>query len=250
MDDANRNINKNNKPRSAGTTLPLIPAEVYTDLKGPARGRDGPGQKRGVGEMTETGTYRRSLGLIELVSLGVGGTVGSGIFVVPGIAARISGPYSLIAWVIVALSASCVLLSLSFISYRFTGSSGFYSLFESVFGTRMAVALMALYCISSVFGIATIAAGIGQYITFFSIPSVLLIEILLLTVFCWAQYCRCRSLRHDGEHPYRPQDHSPCDYLASPPAVYPVRELRPVSTPDCNRTACHHHHCLLAVHRF
>jgi amino acid transporter len=134
--------------------------------------------------MAERGTYRRSLGLIELVSLGVGGTVGSGIFVVPGIAAKLSGPYSLIAWVIVALSASCVLLSLSYISYRFTGSSGFYSLFESVFGARVAVPLIGLYCISSVFGIATIAAGIGQYITFFNIPFVLLIEIIVLAVFC------------------------------------------------------------------
>jgi amino acid transporter len=134
--------------------------------------------------MTEAGTYRRSLGLIELVSLGVGGTVGSGIFVVPGVAAKLSGPGSLIAWVIVALSASCVLLSLASISFRFTGSSGFYSLFESVFGARVAVLLMGLYCISSVFGVATIAAGIGQYITFFTIPSILLIEILILAVFC------------------------------------------------------------------
>jgi amino acid transporter len=135
-------------------------------------------------ERAEGGSYRRSLGLIELVSLGVGGTVGSGIFVVPGIAARMTGPYSLIAWVIVALSASCVLLSLSYISYRFTGSDSFYSLFESVFGARVAVPLMVIYCISSVFGIATIAAGIGQYITFFTIPSILLIEIIILAVFC------------------------------------------------------------------
>ena len=134
--------------------------------------------------MAESKTYRRSLGLIELVSLGVGGTVGSGIFVVPGIAAKMSGPFSLIAWVIVALSASCVLLSLAYVSYRFTGSSGFYSLFESVFGVRIAVPLILLYCISSVFGIATIAAGVGQYITFFSISSVLLIEIMILAVFC------------------------------------------------------------------
>lgn len=134
--------------------------------------------------MAEHGTYKRSLGLLELVSLGVGGTVGSGIFVVPGVAAKLSGPGSLIAWVIVALSASCVLLSLSFVSYRFTGSSGFYSLFESVFGTRIAVLLMGLYCISSVFGIATIAAGIGQYITVFNITSILLIEIIVLAVFC------------------------------------------------------------------
>lgn len=134
--------------------------------------------------MAERGTYQRSLGLFELVSLGVGGTVGSGIFVVPGIAAKLSGPGSLIAWVIVALSASSVLLSLSYVSYRFTGSSGFYSLFETVFGSRVAVPLMGLYCVSSVFGIATIAAGIGQYITFFTITSVLLIEILILAVFC------------------------------------------------------------------
>lgn len=134
--------------------------------------------------MAEQRTYRRSLGLVELVSLGVGGTVGSGIFVVPGIAAKLSGPGSLIAWIIVALSASSVLLSLSYVSYRFTGSSGFYSLFETVFGSRVAVPLMGLYCVSSVFGIATIAAGIGQYITFFTITSVLLIEILILAVFC------------------------------------------------------------------
>ncbi len=134
--------------------------------------------------MGAPGTYRRSLGLAELVSLGVGGTVGSGIFVVPGLAAKLSGPYSLVAWGVVAISASCVLLSLACISYRFTGSSGFYSLFESVFGPRVAVILMSLYCISSVFGIATIAAGIGQYVTFFTISSILLIEILVLGVFC------------------------------------------------------------------
>lgn len=55
--------------------------------------------------MKEETSYRKSLGLVELVSLGVGGTIGSGIFVVPGIAAGIAGPSSLLAWLIVALSA-------------------------------------------------------------------------------------------------------------------------------------------------
>jgi amino acid transporter len=134
--------------------------------------------------MEENRTYKRSLGLIELVSLGVGGTVGSGIFVVPGIAAGLSGPASLIAWGIVALSASCVLLSLSSIAYRLTSSSGFYTLFESVFGSRFAVPLMLLYTVSSVFGVATIAAGIGQYLGFFGVLPVLGIEIAILAVFC------------------------------------------------------------------
>jgi amino acid transporter len=135
-------------------------------------------------KMAESGTYRRSLGLVELVSLGVGGTVGSGIFVVPGIAARLSGPGSLIAWGIVAISASCVLLSLSSVAYRFTSANGFYALFESVFGCRVAVPLILLYTVSSVFGVATIAAGIGQYLSYFDWSPVLVIEIALLAVFC------------------------------------------------------------------
>ncbi len=87
--------------------------------------------------MTEAGTYKRSLGLFELVSLGVGGTIGSGIFVVPGVAAKLSGPWSLLAWLIVAMSASCVLLSLAYVSFRFTSSNSFFSLFSSVFGTGL-----------------------------------------------------------------------------------------------------------------
>ena len=134
--------------------------------------------------MAERPGYQRSLGLIELVSLGVGGTVGSGIFVVPGIAAGLSGPGSLLAWAIVAISASCVLLSLAAISCHFTAASGFYSLFESVFGSRIAIPLIAVYTISSIFGVATIAAGVGQYIGYFSLSPVLLVEIGILSAFC------------------------------------------------------------------
>jgi amino acid transporter len=131
------------------------------------------------------GTYKRSLGLFELVSLGVGGTIGSGIFVVPGVAAKLSGPWSLFAWVIVAISASCVVLSLAYVSFRFTSSNSFFSLFSSVFGSRFAVPLIILYLISSVFGISTIAAGIGQYLSYFGISNVLLIEIAVISAFCW-----------------------------------------------------------------
>ena len=134
--------------------------------------------------MAETSSYRRSLGLFELVSLGVGGTIGSGIFVVPGIAARLTGVWSLCAWLIVAVSASCVLYSLASVSARFTDSGSFYSLFESVFGRKAAVPLIVLYLISSIFGISTIAAGIGQYIGYFGLAQVLVIEIGVIAGFC------------------------------------------------------------------
>jgi amino acid transporter len=135
--------------------------------------------------MSEGAKYKRSLGLFELISLGVGGTIGSGIFVVPGVAAKLSGPWSLLAWVIVAISASCVLLSLAYVSFSFSSSNSFFSLFSSVFGNRSAVLLIILYLISSVFGVSTIAAGIGQYISYFGISRVLLIEIAIIGAFCW-----------------------------------------------------------------
>jgi amino acid transporter len=134
--------------------------------------------------MTAAASYRKSLGLVELVSLGVGGTIGSGIFVVPGIAARISGVGSLVAWVIVAVSATCVLLSLASVSYRFSDSGGFFSLFESVFGKKIAVPLMTLYLVSSISGVSTIAAGIGQYVSYLGIGHPLLAEIGIIAVFC------------------------------------------------------------------
>ncbi|MGD1005576.1 MAG: amino acid permease [Methanoregulaceae archaeon] len=134
--------------------------------------------------MTETPSYKRGLGLFELVSLGVGGTIGSGIFVVPGIAARIAGPASLIAWVIVAISASSVLVSLAYVSKHFTQNGSFLSMFESVFGIKLALPIVLLYLISSIFGVATIASGIGQYMTYFNISHVIIIEIAILTCFC------------------------------------------------------------------
>ena len=134
--------------------------------------------------MQQAPPVRKSLGLVELVSLGVGGTIGSGIFVVPGVAAGIAGPASLLAWLIVAVSASCVIVSLAGISSQFAKTGSFFGLFSSVFGDRTALAVTLLYLVSSAFGVATIAAGIGQYLNYLGQGSVLLTELLVIAVFC------------------------------------------------------------------
>jgi amino acid transporter len=128
--------------------------------------------------------YRKSLGLTELVSLGVGGTIGSGIFVVPGIAAGILGPYSLLAWFIVAVSASCVLLSLAWLLQKTGFRDSFSTLFSRVFGEHVSAALITLYLVSGILGIGTIAAGIGQYLSFFGIGEILFLEIFIIGLFC------------------------------------------------------------------
>ncbi len=127
--------------------------------------------------------YRKNLGLAELVSFGVGGTIGSGIFVVPGIAAGLAGPGSLLAWLIVAISASCVMLSLAWASSKYPSTGAFYSIFLKVFGKRLSTTLVLFYIIASIFGITTIAAGIGQYVSFFGYFDVLWLEIVIVVMF-------------------------------------------------------------------
>lgn len=128
----------------------------------------------------EARTYRKSLGLFSLVSLGVGGTIGSGIFVVPGIAAGIAGPGSLLAWAVVAVSATCVALSLSWTASRFPSTGAFYGIFSRILPRKPSTALALLYLASSVLGLSTIAAGLGQYFSFFGIRDVLPLEVTVI----------------------------------------------------------------------
>ena len=133
--------------------------------------------------MTE-GTYKQSLGQLELVSLGIGGTIGSGIFVVPGIASGIMGSESLTAWVIVAISATLVMISIAWTTARFGRKGTFFTMFDSIFGRKLSTILVIFYTVSAILGVATIAAGIGQYISFFGIGNLLVIELLTLSAFC------------------------------------------------------------------
>lgn len=127
--------------------------------------------------------YRKSLGLPELVSFGIGGTIGSGIFVVPGIAAGIAGPSSLLAWFFVAISAICVMLSLAWASSKYPSTGAFYSIYSSVFGKRLSTIVVVFYLISAVFGIATIAAGIGQYVFYLGYKDIIWFEMGVIIFF-------------------------------------------------------------------
>ena len=127
--------------------------------------------------------YRRSLGLVELVCLGIGGTIGSGIFIVPGSAARIAGPASLLAWAIVAASACAVAYALAALQARSPSGTTFAALFVDAFGRPVAAGLVALYVVSSVLGIATITAGLGDYLAYFGLRHRLAIEVSVVGAF-------------------------------------------------------------------
>ncbi len=115
------------------------------------------------GTATSKRSYRKSLGLFELVGFGLGGTIGSGIFIVPSIAAGIGGPSSILAWIFACTSASCIMYALAKTSSKYPSTGAFYSIFSQVFNKRISVLVVLMYIVSCIFGIAAIASGIGQY---------------------------------------------------------------------------------------
>jgi amino acid transporter len=81
------------------------------------------------------------------------------------------------------VSAGSVALSLAAIQSRSHSGTPFSELFAPVFGARASAILVVTYLASSVFGIATIAAGLGQYFSYLAIPHIVVAEILIIAVF-------------------------------------------------------------------
>lgn len=124
----------------------------------------------------------KPLGIVDLVGLGVGGTIGSGIFVVPAVAAGIAGPESLYAWVLCAISFGSVLACLTLLSRKYAVTGAFYTIFERSFDERLSAFIVLAYIVSGILGVATIAAAIGECV---SIPGVdtRLLEVILVVGF-------------------------------------------------------------------
>jgi amino acid efflux transporter len=102
---------------------------------------------------------------------------------VPGVAAGLTGPWSLLVWLVVGAAATCVALALAWLQSASPNGVRFTDIFVPLFGRRAAALLSGLYLVSSVFGIATIAAGLGQYFAFLAIPSGVTVELLTLAAF-------------------------------------------------------------------
>jgi amino acid transporter len=93
-----------------------------------------------------------------------------------------SGPTSLIAWVLCAISFGAVLGCLVLLSRKYAVTGAFYSIFDRSFSRPVATTTVFLYIISGVLGVATIAAALGDTVHIAGVPPVAL-EIGLVVAF-------------------------------------------------------------------
>ena len=112
------------------------------------------------------------------VALYVSSVLGSGVLVLPGLAAKIAGPASLAAWILLSLASYPFAYTFASLSSRKPESGGVYAFAKESFGVRAAAItgwLFALWFITGAPAVVLVAASYLQYAFPLTRPEVYLI---------------------------------------------------------------------------
>jgi amino acid efflux transporter len=109
---------------------------------------------------------RKAITLRHAVALYVSSVLGSGVLVLPGLAAKIAGPASLIAWILLSLGSYPFAYTFASLSSRKPESGGVYAFAKESFGVHVATVagwLFALWYITGAPAVVVIAASYLGY---------------------------------------------------------------------------------------
>jgi amino acid efflux transporter len=110
--------------------------------------------------MNQPDTLKRTIGLPQAVALYIGAVLGSGVLIVPGLAAEIAGPASLLAWGFMTLLIVPLALSMGLLSAKYPHAGGVSHFVTLAFG-RKAGSLTGWFFLMSVPIGAPVAALTG-----------------------------------------------------------------------------------------
>ena len=123
---------------------------------------------------------KRQLGLGQAVAVGVGGTIGGGIFVLVGAAAGLAGPSVLLSFVLAFAASLLIALPYAELSSRFPLAGGGYAFAKAVFDRGWAFLLGWVYWGAYVFISGYVTLGFGGYLQLLTgIPGLFGAEILI-----------------------------------------------------------------------
>ncbi|MCI1695288.1 amino acid permease [Aneurinibacillus aneurinilyticus] len=122
--------------------------------------------------MEGKGNIKKSIGLPQAVALYIGAVLGSGVLLVPGLAAEIAGPASLLAWGLMTLLVLPMALVMGLLSARFPNAGGVAYFVSRAFNTGaggligwfflMSVPIGAPVAALTGAGYMTVALGLGE----------------------------------------------------------------------------------------
>lgn len=132
-------------------------------------------------------SLRRAIRLRHAVALYVSSVLGSGILLLPGLAAIVAGPGSLLAWALLCVASVPFAFTFASLSSRKPESGGIYSFAKEAFGPHIATVtgwLFGLWVITGAPAITIIAASyLGYAFPLGRLDTLLLASLILVAAF-------------------------------------------------------------------
>lgn len=115
-------------------------------------------------ERSERAQLQRSLGLRGAVAVGVGGTIGGGIFVLVGETAALAGPATLLSFALAFVASLVIALPYAELACRYPQAGGGYAFVREVLGSRWGFLMGWVFWGSYVFVSGYVTLGFGGYL--------------------------------------------------------------------------------------
>ncbi len=110
--------------------------------------------------------FRRVLRTPQAIAIYVSSVLGSGILVLPGLAARIAGPASLVAWALLAAASVPFAWTFASLSARRPAAGGIYAFARDAFGRELATVTGWLFALWQVVGAPAVALIAASYLAY------------------------------------------------------------------------------------
>ena len=123
-------------------------------------------EPKGDGKNDPPSALRRVLTLRHAVAIYVSSLLGSGIFVIPGLAARIAGPASIISWILLSLASYPFAYTFAKLSARKPEAGGIYGFAKEGIGPNAGAATAWLFLAWAVLGAPAATVAAASYLTF------------------------------------------------------------------------------------
>src|SRR5881396_1749939 len=109
---------------------------------------------------------RRVITLRHAVAIYVSSLLGSGIFVIPGLAARIAGPASIVSWILLSLASYPFAYTFAKLSAKRPESGGIYAFAREGLGRGASAATAWLFLAWAVLGAPAATVAAASYLAF------------------------------------------------------------------------------------